>query len=368
MKNKSKAVHITSDLINIMSDSLRDGEKEVAKYIHDYLRDKKIDSEIIEFSKGRANVIAQVGKGDGLMLNGHTDTVPIGDAALWKHGTRAIIKGNKLYGRGSSDMKGGVGSILAALDKVNLAKPKRRLVLAFVADEEVKSSGSEWLLKNRKPFFKGVKYGIIAEPTNLKIQIAQKGAMHIDVWVKGKSAHGSTPWEGDSAIYKAARLVCALESLSKRLKTRDKLLGTGTINVGVISGGSAVNVVPERCAVSVDRRIVPGETIAQAEDQIRKILKAEKINYTMLVNFARKPYKISKNSVLVKMIKSIAKTDFTWATGYTEAEMYKSMANIESVVFGPGERRAIHKPDEYVGIDNLNRATSVFEQIIERWI
>ncbi|MDE1828064.1 MAG: M20 family metallopeptidase [Candidatus Micrarchaeota archaeon] len=365
----SEVVELTRDLVSIKSSSLEDGEKEVAKYIRDYLSDLKIDSEIIEYQKGRCDIVASVGKGDGLMLNGHMDTVPIGDSSRWKMGTEPLVKNGKVYGRGTSDMKGGIAAILASLKGMDLSKPKRRLVLAFVADEEVALNGSKFLIEKRRSLLKGVRYGIIAEPTNLRIQIAQKGAMHIQVEIFGKSAHGSQPWEGESAILKGAELIVGLEDLASNFRKKDKLMGRGTINVGKIGGGTVTNVVPERCSVSIDRRIVPGESIAEAELQIKRILGSIKAKYKMEVRFAHGPYKLDKSSQIVKLVQSSSKAPrLTWTTGYTEAELYHSGAGIRSVVFGPGRMEVIHKPDEFVEVENLKKATAVFGKVLQKWV
>jgi len=365
----SEEVELTRDLVSIKSSSLEDGEKEVAKYIRDYLSRFQIDSEIIEYQRGRCDIVASVGKGEGLMFNGHMDTVPIGDSSQWKMGTEPVIKNGKVYGRGTSDMKGGIAAILSSLKGINLSKPRRRLVLAFVADEEVALNGSKFLIEKRRSLLKGVKYGIIAEPTDLGIQIAQKGAMHLQVEIFGKSAHGSMPWEGESAILKAGKLIVGLDNLASNFKKKDKLMGKGTINVGKISGGTVTNVVPERCSISIDRRIVPGESIAEATSQIRKILDSIKAKYKIEVKFAHGPYKLNKTSPIVKLTKSSSKNSkLTWTTGYTEAELYHSGAAINSVVFGPGLMEVIHKPDEFVGVENLKKATSVFRAIVQGWI
>ena len=279
---------------------------------------------------------ASVGKGEGLMLNGHIDTVPIGDESEWRYGTEAKVINGKLYGRGTSDMKGGVAAILAAIPDLKFFKGQRRLVFAFVADEEDKSKGSEWLIKNRKGIFKNVRYGVIAEPTEMHLQVAQKGLAVMIVKVKGLGAHGSRPELGRNAIVDMSRFIMALEKLPKNLKTKDRLLGRGTINVGTINGGTASNVVPDLCEIKIDRRLVPGETAKIAVAQVKRILDSLNMDYGLEVFYSRPPFKLDESAYIVKFMSGMIPGRHIGMTGYTEAELYKSMANIDCVVFGPG--------------------------------
>ncbi len=358
-------VKLTSDLVNIRSQSEYDGEAGVAKYITEYLDDLGIVSETTEFSKGRCSVTASIGKGEGLMLNGHIDTVPIGDERKWKYGTEAKAVNGKLYGRGTSDMKGGVAAILASLPSISKSHLRRRLLLTFVADEEVSSRGSEWLIKNRPMLFNRVRYGIVAEPTDMNVQVAQKGHVVVDVTAKGLSAHGSKPELGHNAIVDMSKFIMSLGRL--KFKTRDRVLGKGTVNVGRISGGTAVNIVPDLCEISIDRRLVPGETDTIASSQIKSILNSLGISYEIKTRGYRKPFALKPDSYIVRLLRSIVSSNLTGSTGYTEAELYNAKAGIECVVFGPGTKNIIHKPDEYVSILNLEKSKKYFSMVMQKW-
>lgn len=366
---------LTKELASIPSESERDGEQEVAKYIADFLESAGMDPEIITFGGKFANVVASSGDGEGLMLNGHMDTVPLGDPSLWEYGPEPIIKGDVVYGRGTSDMKGGIASMLCAIKSLDLhaIKPKRRLLVAFVSGEETDFHGSTYLLDKRAELFDGVKYGVIGEGsfTNRKpnAQTAQKGAISFSITFKGKAAHGSRPWLGDNAISKAAKFITAYEKLASDFRIEDKLLGKGTANIGRISGGTAINVVPDSCTVEVDRRIVPKETPEIALEQIKKALEALSMNASVEMPVARPAYRLPDDSEIIKMFKSAVAEDFQTigATGYTEAELYKAKAGIDSIVFGPGEKEIIHQANEYVPISNLERAMRVYARILKAW-
>ncbi len=314
---------LTLELVRINSENPPGNEKQIAKFIFDYLEGLGASPEIIEFDKNRTNVVAEIGREKGLMLCGHMDTVPIGDENLWKQNPFGEISRGKVYGRGSSDMKGGIASILTAVGKVNLSKLKRKLLLTFVADEEARLRGSTWLLENRKGIFRDVEYGVIAEPTDMKIQIAQKGVVDIKVKFGGKSAHGSMPWLGENAIVKATKFVTELEKLNSKMKIKDNLLGKGSVNIGKISGGTKVNVVPDYCELEIDRRVVPGETPERVVKQIKEVSRRLKLNAEMEVVLARKPFKLNESSEIVRLVRILAGTKTFGATGYTEQNSTK---------------------------------------------
>jgi len=359
-------IELTQELVRINSENPPGNEREIAKYIKDFLEDLNISTELIEFEKNRFDVVASIGSGKGIMFNGHMDTVPIGgNWSLDPFGGR--ISNGKVYGRGASDMKGGIASILAAVGNISKQNFKRKLLLTFVADEEVALRGSEYLIKNRKEIFKDIKYGLVAESNGLNLTIAQKGIVDLKVKFKGKAAHASRPESGDNAIYKAADFIQELRKLIKKLNKRKvPLLGKGTISVGTINGGTKVNIVPEFCNLEIDRRIVPGETIDSAIKQIRFILKKLDLNADIEIRASRMPMRIDSNLELINIIKSITKVKSIGESGYTESEMYYKDAKIPCITFGPGIPSQAHVANEYIPIKNLQKATKIYEQIIRK--
>lgn len=361
-------IELTQELVRINSENPPGNEEAIAKYIKDFLDDLKIPSELIEIEKNRFDVVASIGKGNGMMMNGHMDTVPAGDINKWRYEPFAgKIVGGKLYGRGSSDMKGGIASILAAVKNLSKEKFKRKLLLAFVADEEVALRGSTHLIKNMKYVFKDIKYGLIGESSTMKARFAQKGVTDIVVRFKGKAAHGSKPELGDNAIYKAADFIQELRKLIEELKKKkNHVLGSGTINVGVIKGGTKVNVVPELCEMEIDRRLIPGENIKTINVEIKRILKKLRLNADIEFRNFRLPMQLDKNLELIRILKSITKIELVGEPGYTEAELFYRDAKIPCVSFGPGIAYQAHVTDEYVPIKNLQRATKIYEELIRR--
>jgi acetylornithine deacetylase/succinyl-diaminopimelate desuccinylase family protein len=366
-----KLVIINSE-IPVSGEPQRDVEKSIAEFIKGYLEGIGIIPEIIEIEKGRYDLIAKVGPSDRLMLNGHMDTVPIGDPTQWIYGVSPKIQDGKLYGRGSSDMKGGLAAILDSLSRIDFTNAKRGILIAFVADEEGFFKGSEWLFANRKDIFDDVKGGIIAEATSMRIQAAQKGLIGIQVTFAGRSAHASTPEKGDSAILKAFKFISAMNSFNESRGTTDSLLNKGSLNIGEIHGGRSQNTVPDSCMVSVDIRTVPGEASETIIKEIKKAIEAQGIKDTdikeMKINYAREPFKLNNDSSALRLLKKAAGTSaLIGGTGYTESELYHSKVGVDCVVFGPGIKDLIHQPNEYVNVQDLKEASKIFEKAIREW-
>lgn len=361
-------VSLTRKLVSINSENPPGNEKEIAKYIYDFLRDAKIHTELIRINGNRYNVVGYMGKGDGLMFNGHMDTVPAGNLDNWKYDPfKGKIEGKKLYGLGTTDMKSGVAAMMAAAKKMSKHTFKRKLLIAFVADEEAGMTGSNFLIGKRKDLLKDVKYGVVGEPRELDVGIGNKGSVDFKVKFFGKAAHGSRPEYGDNAISKAAKFIKEAEKLPKTFKIKDPMLGKGTINIGTIKGGSKVNVVPDYCEVEIDRRIVPGETPAMALRQIKDAIKKAKVKAKVKVTAARLPLMLKKDSKIVKILKDVTNGELLVSTGYNESELYYRKAGIECAVCGPGKGPLCHVANEYVEIPKLRKAVKIYEEIIKRW-
>jgi acetylornithine deacetylase len=210
----------------------------------------------------KINLVAATKSGKAeLALVCHTDTVPYDPA--WKEAVRPAIRGGKVYGRGSCDVKGFLACVLAAVAKVNVAKP---LAVVLTADEEVGCVGAKFLARKKAL---RARYMVIGEPTGLRPVCAGKGYALAEIVVRGKEAHSAFPARGRSAIYDAARLVTALERVAKKLAGRKNRAFDPpftTLNVGLINGGTAKNIVPGECRMTVEWRPVPGQPADSAAD------------------------------------------------------------------------------------------------------
>jgi len=371
----NKVIDLTRELIRIPSENPPGNENEISEFIKEQLTKIGFSTKIHEFSKGRPSVIGIVSndnKSKSLIINGHTDTVPVGDYSLWRHEPYgATIEDGRIYGRGASDMKGGLAAMLVAAETLMEVGVDGRLVLEFVADEEVTGYGTKDLLD------RGYKaeYAIIGEPTELKVQTAHKGVMNLKFMVKGRPAHASMPKTGVNAICKASRLCLTLQDVQTQFNNRrHPILGEPTLNVGVIRGGVKSNIVPDYCELIVERRLIPGETKAQVLYEVDGILDKLRegdplFNVTYEVLHHAEPSETSPESSFVKVarecVKEVTGSDFG-ASGFPatcDMRFLVNQGNIPSIILGPGSLHQAHTSDEYVEIDQVVKAAQIYTLI-----
>lgn len=355
-------INIAKDLISIDSEGEL-GSNKVGEHIYRFLKDiglkpikQKLDDE------KNFNVLV-IGKSE-LLINGHMDTVPIGDQKKWKYSAFGEIVGDKVYGRGSTDTKGNIACLLAALAE----KPDSEVNLSFSAIEETGFYGIEKVMELRKTKLSHVKYGITLEPTKGDIIVSSRGQYTFEVKAKGKAAHGSKPWLGDNAIEK---LGPCIENLKKyyntKLKKRTyKDSGHATLNIGTVSGGSAPNIVPDQASMVIDRRILPNEKSKQVMQEMKAVCKPLEISVVRKIEAAETP----SNSKLVKHIQQIhsslglnSKIGNHQAT--TELTAFRQN-KIEGIVYGWTDMKLSHAIDEYVLLKDLEKGTKVIGRIIEK--
>ncbi|MEP6550669.1 MAG: M20/M25/M40 family metallo-hydrolase, partial [Gemmatimonadales bacterium] len=234
------------------------GEGDCARALASVLDDWGFFVELMEAVPGRPNVVARIGPRDApaLMLNGHLDVV--GTQGMVHEPFGAELRGNRIYGRGSADMKGGLAAMCAAAVKGTGADSSRQILLTAVVDEEYESLGMRALLAA------GIRAeaAIITEPTRLAICPAHRGFAWIDVELKGRAAHGSRYDIGIDAITHAGLLLAELERLegSRETGARHPLLGRGSLHASRIEGGVGMSTYPERCDLAIERRTLPGES------------------------------------------------------------------------------------------------------------
>ncbi len=231
-----------------------------------------METELVEVEPSRPNVMGTLrgsGGGKSLMLNGHTDTV--GTDYMTIDPFDPVIKGGKLYGRGSFDMKGGLASSMAAVKAIVDSGDQSRgdVDIAAVCDEEFASIGTEHLMKDTR-----VDAAIIGEPTFFNIQVAHKGFAWIDVTTHGIAAHGSMYQFGVDAIAKMGHFLIGIEAIQSILEeTKHHLVGSGSIHANIISGGVELSTYPDRCKLEAERRLIPGETREDVEDEMKSLIK-----------------------------------------------------------------------------------------------
>jgi len=288
----------------------------------------------------------------------HTDTVPYDPS--WSEAVRPAIRGGKLYGRGSCDVKGFLACVLAAVAKTETAKS---LAIVLTADEEVGCVGAKFLA--RKNVLRA-KHMVIGEPTSLRPVSAGKGYALAEIVVRGKEAHSAFPSRGRSAIFDAARVVSALERVAKKLEARKNRAFDPpftTLNVGLIHGGTAKNIVAGECRITVEWRPVPGQPGDWAADLIREGLAGLRVDATLNVKRLDPAFDPSAGRNLVAMMESISGRSATTVSFGTEAAHLSGLTS-EVIVFGPGDMTVAHKSGEFVPVKALHECVGYLVELM----
>ena len=304
-----------------------------------------------------------------LALVGHTDTVPFDNR--WTDALRLTEKDGKLFGRGACDTKAFIACALTAIDGIDLKTLKKPLALVFTADEEIGCVGAKRLAA-ASPF--QVRYAIVGEPTSLQPIRAGKGYCLAEIKVRGREAHSAYPELGASAIFRAAQLLTGIEQIAEELKKDSRASFDPpytTLNVGVINGGSAKNIVAGECRFTLEWRTVPGQPtdhvlnlVSQAVADLKKI----DADFACEVKAARadESFETEAGSPLVKFLSEAStKAASTIAFG-TEAPSMIALG-AEAVVFGPGNIRVAHRTGEFVPVDELNDCVGILSKAIEHF-
>jgi acetylornithine deacetylase len=300
-----------------------------------------------------------------LALVGHTDTVPYDPN--WSEATNLTERDGKLYGRGACDTKGFIAAALIAVKNAKLSKP---LALVFTADEEIGLVGAKKLAQ-AKPL--RVRYSIVGEPTSLKPIRAGKGYSLAEVIVKGREAHSAYPALGASAVFRAARLINRLEHIAGQLKDEQHDAFDPpytTLNIGLINGGSAKNVLAGECRFTLEWRPIPTQSSERVlnhfTDAIEEESKTDQDLYVE-VDASRQDtgFETAPDSPLIKLLEQLTGIESgTVAFGTEAAQMMKLGA--ESVVIGPGDIREAHRTGEFVPVDELERCADILRQSIQQ--
>ena len=337
------------------------GEKRVADFLASAAAHAGLDVEFQKVAPGRTNVIARLlppGKiRRTILLAPHLDTVGAGDSQFVPR-----RKNGRLYGRGACDTKGSVAAMLTALCELANAKSRPQeteIIFAGLVDEENAQAGSRALAASG---FKA-DLAIVGEPTRLQVVTAHKGSLWLQLETRGRAAHGATPQLGQNAVHAMARIVDALETdyAARLRRRRHPLLGTATVNVGMIHGGTQPNIVPDHCAITIDRRTLPGETEAGVRREIAALLRAKKLAVKIVSTKLAPclPLETSPKLPLVRhFLRSVGQTRPVGVDFFCDAAVLAE-GGIPSVVFGPGDIAQAHTADEWISLVSLERGKNL---------
>ena len=337
--------------------------------------------EVVRGDAGRPSVVARVGATTGprLAWNGHLDVVPAGDPTTWEHPPFAgeVVSG-LLVGRGAADMKGPIASALAAAAAIRRAGVDLGGAVEFhlAADEELAGIHGTRVLWERGLLDQDA--CIVGEPSELHIGLAERGGAWITATAKGKAAHGSQPERGVNAITSMARFLLRIEEV---LPDREHdLVGRPSVNAALISGGSAPNVVPDRCEVDIDRRVIPGETdpaeVIAPFERLADAIRADhpELDLTFRVREWTDAAEADPESDIAAICRDAVREQTGHApkdvgfTGITDARFYINEAEIPTVILGPGSLSVAHTANEWVAVDDLVAAARVYAAVFVRFL
>ncbi|HEX3026249.1 MAG TPA: M20 family metallopeptidase [Clostridia bacterium] len=385
--SQQEALNIVKDIVMIPShQGYPKREKPVAEYLLKLFESEGIEAYLQEVYPGRPNVVAKIpgtGRGRSLMFNGHIDTVPPNGM---DHPFDGMIKDGKLYGRGSADMKSGVGTMAYAMILLKRAgvKLKGDLIYIGVIDEDAAgSAGTRYIVKNG-PL---TDFAIVGEPTSLEPVIAHKGIDYFEVTFHGKSVHSSVPENGVNAILAAGEFISRVENelMPEYSAKIHHLCGAPTINVGLIQGSAKANaqyllgkvetfagIIPDVCKVFIDVRWTPDQTIEKVERDIRNIACKVESNRegisaeTVYIPMPRPAMEIDADNELVRSIISNSKETLgkecrvKGEKYWGDSGLLYGISKIPTIMYGPGDIGCAHADIEWVETEQLAKAAEVY--------
>lgn len=380
--DNQKRISILQDLIKIKS--VNGNEKEIAVYLQKLFNKYGIDSKLIEYAENRSNLVVEIGSDGGAVLGytGHMDVVDPGDLSLWQFDPfEAHIEGNKLYGRGSTDMKSGLAAMVIAMIELKESNfpLKGKVRLLATVGEEVGELGAEQL--TALGYADDLNGLVIGEPSNYNLVYTHMGSINYTVTSIGKAAHSSMPQLGNNAI---DRLLPFMNKINERMdeitsKYEDEVLGRTIHNITVIKGGDQVNSLPGDAVIQGNIRSLPefdNEKVIQVlETTVDEVNQLKDTHLNLTIDYNKIPVYSPEESKLITLIQHIYKQKngnemhLLGVAGTTDAaEFTKSKNKFEFVIFGPGVPTLPHQINEYVEIDNYLDMIDNYKLIAKQYL
>jgi acetylornithine deacetylase len=307
-----------------------------------------------------------VSGGRSLLLNAHMDTVGV---AGMTDPFAPRLEGGRLYGRGAQDMKGSLAACLLAAVEAERRGIRGDVIVTAVADEEFASIGTEAVAASLS-----ADAAIVTEPTDHSLAVAHRGFVHLEVEVKGRAAHGSRPDLGIDAIAKMGRVLVGVEELDRRLRASPTHphLGSGSVHASLIEGGQEFSSYPARCALQAERRTIPGESAALAEQELRELVARAgegdpDFSAEVRASISRDPFEVSEDEEIVLVVRRQATNVLgaeppTVGAPFWADSALLAGAGIPTLVFGPiGE--GLHSEVEWVDLASLERCAEIYTEV-----
>ncbi len=357
---------------------------ELIHWVRDYLQEHGVSSHLIhDAHKNKANLHAIIGPADrqGVVLSGHTDVVPV-EGQAWDSDPFALREHDGLlYGRGTCDMKGFIAVALSKVPEMVKKPLATPIHFALSYDEELGCLGAHDIVKHFDTLPVKPKLCIVGEPTSMKAITGHKGICDYDCVVHGKEAHSSLAPYAVNAVESAAELVAYIKSVARRMASEGPFNKQfdppfTTVHTGTIKGGTAVNIVPNRCEFSFEIRNIPEVNSDALVEEIRqyafKTLEPRmkdidpKAGFEFKLGAAVPAFDIASTDPAVELVLALSGANATEKVSFaTEAGLFQNNG-IPTVVCGPGSIAQAHKPNEYVAIDQLTKCENFMDRLMEK--
>jgi succinyl-diaminopimelate desuccinylase len=377
---KAAFTELLRDLVRIETENPPGNEGPCAEYIGNWFEERGIEATIVdEPDPDRPQVAARIGTGaPTVVLNGHLDVVPAGDRSQWEYDPYGgTVEDDRLYGRGSTDMKAGIA--LAMLAAERLKEPLESgsldgsLIVHGAMGEETAEPGTRALLEAG---FDG-EYGIVLEPTEFKVATSEKGLAWYEIEVGGVPTHASRPDQGSNAVLHGQHVVDALEEYDQRVRERtDDLVGQAYATITQFVAGEASNkgVLPDRAMIALDRRYLPEETATGLDDELDSLLDAVSSRYDLDISWTRtQTYESAAVPVDCHLARVFREHSSDVADAPTEPWGTKASSDVrnlindagmEAIVWGPGSNDQAHIRDEFIDLKWAESGLEILERAI----
>ncbi|MDC0989380.1 acetylornithine deacetylase [Rhodospirillales bacterium] len=356
---------------------------EMIDFIKDYVNGYGIDTDI-EFNPdgSKADLIATFGPKieGGIIISGHTDVVPV-QGQNWDSDPFTLVnKNNRLYGRGACDMKGFLAVALSHVSSLSKKKLKVPVHFVFSYDEEIGCLGAPGLVKRLCASVPKPSMAIIGEPTNMTLVNAHKGISLFETSIRGRPAHSSQTHMGVNAINYASKCIQFLSEIAKALKVNENVDERfeppySTISLGLINGGSAINIIPEECKFSWECRDISGldsgwvlsnfEEFCSQKLLPEMRIVAPEADIKTINKVMAPPLVTTENNPAESFIKKLSGQNKVDVVAYAaEAGIFQN-AEIPAIIFGPGSINQAHRPNEYITVSQLKKCDEFFDKLID---
>ena len=333
--------------------------------------------QILDAKKGKANLVASLGSGEqGLVLAGHTDTVPC-DESRWRVDPFALTeKDNRFYGLGSCDMKSFFAILIEAIRDIDLNRLKQPLIILATADEETSMAGARALSTHAAGLgLQRARYAVVGEPTGMKPVRLHKGMMMESIQLTGRSGHSSNPALGNNAMEAMFKVMAELmqwrEELQQQYRNPLFEVPVPTMNFGHIHGGDNPNRICGQCELQIDIRPLPGMKVndlrVEMQQRLKKVLRDTGISIKTEPLFdGVDAMETARQSELVQLVEKMTKSEAQAVAFGTEAPYYNALG-MQTIVMGPGSINQAHQPDEYIEMAAIEPAVDIVRQLVKHY-